>query len=147
MGKRAVIFLVISLLIMLVYPFVIEKFLIKGQRKVDGKKEEAFVRSPEPETKVQELQPASPSNQTIEEKEIIVETDLMRVKLSNIGGVIKRWELKKYTLPDGSRIELLPQGKQGIAPLSIYMEDQQGQRAVEGPFEVFGGDLRLSRDR
>ncbi|HLF86519.1 MAG TPA: hypothetical protein VI584_05500, partial [Nitrospiria bacterium] len=77
MGKRAVIFLVISLLIMLAYPFVIEKFLIKGQRKVDGKKEEASVRSPEPETKVQVLQPASPLSQAIEEKEIIVETDLM----------------------------------------------------------------------
>lgn len=146
MGKRAVIFLVISLMIMLVYPFVIEKFLIKG-RKIDGKKEEASVRSPEQETKVQELQPATPLSQAIEEKEIIVETDLMRVKLSNIGGVIKRWELKKYTRPDGSRIELLPQGKEGIAPLSMYMEDQQGTRAMEGPFEVSGGDLRLSRDR
>ena len=147
MGKRAVIFLVVSLMIMLVYPFVIEKFLIKG-RKIDGKKEEASVRSPEQETKVQELQLATPLSQAIEEKEIIVETDLMRVKLSNIGGVIKRWELKKYTLPDGSRIELLPQGKEGIAPLSIYMEDQQGTRALEGgSFEVSGGDLRLSRDR
>lgn len=148
MGKRAVIFLVVSLLIMLVYPFVVEKYLIKGQRKVDGKKEDALVASPEPETKAQVLQPATPLSQAIEEKEIIVDTDLMRVKLSNIGGVIKRWELKKYTLPDGSRIELLPQGKGGIAPLSIYVEDQQGTtRALDGPFEVSGNGLLLSRDR
>src|SRR5207244_13559287 len=34
------------------------------------------------------------------EQEVTVETDLVKVALSNRGGVIKRWELKRYLTSD-----------------------------------------------
>lgn len=148
MEKRAIIFLVVSLLIIIVYPFLIEKYLFRGTRKAIEKKEEASPLTPKVETKPQVPQESPQLSQLIEEREITVETGLMRVKLSNRGGVIKGWELKKYTLQDGRRIQILPSIKNTgmIAPLSIY-EDQQGLRPMDGIYEVVGGDLLLDKDR
>lgn len=149
MEKRAIIFLIVSLLIIIAYPFLVEKYLIRGTKKAVEKKEEPPVSAPRPETVPKVSPQTSPLSQTMEEKEIIVETDLMKVKLSNKGGVIRGWELKKYTLGDGGRIQLLPMSEkiERIAPLSIYLEDQQGIRTMDGLHEVVGGDILLDRNR
>ncbi len=52
-----------------------------------------------------------------QEKDIVVETNLLRVVLSTRGGRVKTWQLKKYLEPDGSPVEMA--GKLGPAGESV----------------------------
>src|SRR5439155_24451177 len=86
------------------------------------------------------------------EQEVTVETDLVKVVLSNRGGVIKRWELKRYLDTDPTHpkpIELVPAGEQGVSftrPLALEVPDSKLQgRLTDALYAVSGDkDLRLS---
>ena len=70
-----------------------------------------------------QLAASSPDEQTIE-----IETNLYRARLSNRGGVIKAWELKRYTTsgPTGPQpIQLVYEGGKFKAPLSLTVPDQR----------------------
>ncbi len=115
MEKRLVVFIVISLLIIFVYPFFIGKMTgVAPTTPVSPQQETAPQTTPAPAPSVQNNKtpgdklPAAEDTATSEptfteiasdvsEKLKIIEGDLFRVTLSNHGGVIKKWELKTYT--------------------------------------------------
>ena len=55
------------------------------------------------------------------EQTVTVETDLVRVELSNLGGVIRSWELKRYNTapPEVKPVQLVYQGGKFKGPLSL----------------------------
>ena len=57
----------------------------------------------------------------VSEQTVTVETDLVRVELSNLGGVIRRWELKRYNTapPEVKPVQLVYQGGKFKGPLSL----------------------------
>ena len=78
------------------------------------------------------------------EEEIIIETDLLRVVLSNKGGVIKKWELKNYREnidKDSKKIELLSQDEIDMYPLDITIE---GESYGDKFFQIIGEKPRFS---
>ena len=69
------------------------------------------------------------------EKEIVVESDLYRVELSNRGGVVRSWQLKKYT-DEGNPPRVLDLVNADLArqtdswPLSLQLPDAQLESAA-----------------
>jgi YidC/Oxa1 family membrane protein insertase len=55
------------------------------------------------------------------EQTVMIETDLVRAELSNRGGTIRSWELKRYHtgLPEAKPVQLVYQGGKFKGPLSI----------------------------
>jgi YidC/Oxa1 family membrane protein insertase len=90
-----------------------------------------------------------PVRQAAEEKTIVVENDLYRVEFSNRGGVVRRWELKKYRddhKPQRTLDVVHPEAAAALGgwPLAIALEDAQLEARVnEALFEVTpAGPLR-----
>ncbi len=128
MEKRLIIFVTISLVIIFLYPFFIKwvsgpmqtapptvqnedllnpSFDNQAQGPVV---QETVERDPGEQAEARREPPEGPMEEkpideavSIDEFEIVkvVESDLYRVTLSNIGGVITGWELKKYTKKNG----------------------------------------------
>src|SRR5437899_1366884 len=166
MEKRIILSLVLSMAVIVLYPYLLERMgpakrpAPAAPRAVAPKKDAAA-----PATATA---PAVPSAQVLptpapsargptpataaREQEVTVETDLVKVVLSNRGGVIKRWELKRYLDTDPTNpkpIELVPAGEQGVSftrPLTVEVPDSKLQgRLTEALYEVSGDkDLRLS---
>src|SRR5579864_5499947 len=69
------------------------------------------------------------------EKDIVVESDLYRVELSNRGGVVRSWQLKKYT-DGGNPPRVLDLVNADLAqqtnswPLSLQLPDAQQESAA-----------------
>lgn len=118
MEKRLVAFIIISLLIIFLYPFFISKMTGKAPNTPIPPSQEIAKEAPiAPSLESRELLkdseeaeaplvsenqetpdlPGRVSNPDAPEILKIVESDLFRVTLSSHGGVIKKWELKKYT--------------------------------------------------
>lgn len=78
--------------------------------------------------------PAAPLAAT-GEKNIVVESDLYRVELSNRGGVVRSWQLKKYT-DEGNPPRVLDLVNADLArqtnswPLSLQLPDMQEESAA-----------------
>jgi len=111
-----------------------------GEQKADGVKEQQTSTSPPqmkdemPQAKPMppEAQAEFPSDASAEVEEVlkVVESDYFRVTLSNLGGTIKKWELKKYTEKDEGTgaeefIQLVPE-EMPIFPLALSLS---GERA------------------
>ncbi|HXZ43574.1 MAG TPA: membrane protein insertase YidC, partial [archaeon] len=80
-------------------------------------------------------------------REVVVETPLLRVKLSTAGARVTSWQLKKYRVGDGAPVDLVaakgPGGSPG--PLSAWADGQQASE-VQAPevYEVDRERLDLS---
>src|SRR5437660_10181872 len=114
MERRIILFLVLSMAVIVLYPYLLEKMGFAkgpasqtpraGAPKKDGAAP-ATVPAPAPPS-AQILPTPAPSGRMPtpategREQEVTVETDLVKVVLSNRGGVIKRWELKRYLTSD-----------------------------------------------
>jgi YidC/Oxa1 family membrane protein insertase len=73
------------------------------------------------------------------EQTVTVETDLVRVGLSNRGGVIRSWELKRYhtSPPEKKPVQLVYQQGKFKGPLSITLTNPDNDRAVrEGLYNI-----------
>jgi len=144
MERRLIVFVTISLVIIFLYPYFIAK--VSGpQEGVSSLPalEESVPLPPKqgssnieglanPETEASELSP--PMEEAVLQSEAvvgaeveilkIVETELYRITLSNIGGTIKSWELKQYTVKNKEKIEeriqLIP-GTPETLPLTLNM--------------------------
>lgn len=127
MEKRLIVFLVLSLLIIFAYPFFMEQVVGPVPQAPPIKEIPAEAKKgaePSP-------QPAAPAEiPAVEEKnakEKVIESDLYRVVLSNVGGTIKEWQLKKYIkkTPEGEKapIELVPKESKTL-PLTIFTSDE-----------------------
>lgn len=61
-----------------------------------------------------------PVKENIEKRTINIETDYFKIEFSNIGGVLKSLELKRYHNADGKSVDMVLSGDSGKYPLSIH---------------------------
>ena len=83
--------------------------------------------------------PSSAVSPSILEQTVTVETDLVRVGLSNRGGVIQSLELKRYHtgLPEKKPVQLVYQGGKFRGPLSITLPNADIDKTIrEGLFSI-----------
>ena len=169
MEKRIILFLILSMAVIVLYPYLLEKMGV-AKRPVPAssapvaKKNDIDKAAPAPalfplaQTATQ-VPPPAQASATISaqgmvaerEQEVTVETDLVKVTLSNRGGVIKRWELKRYLNTDAKQpqpIQLVPADEKGVTlipPLTVEVPDARLQeRLAKGLYAVSGKDLSLS---
>ena len=167
MEKRIILFLVLSMAVIVLYPYLLEQMGVAKRpvpassvpvaRKTDADKSVPALPPPAqpaaqapPPVKASATLPA-PALAGEREQEVTVETDLVKVILSNRGGVIKRWELKRYLNTDPKKpqpIQLVPANEKGAAlipPLTVEVLDAKLQdRLARGLYAISGKDLSLS---
>jgi len=83
--------------------------------------------------------PSSAVSPSILEQTVTVETDLVRIGLSNRGGVIQSLELKRYHkgLPEKKPVQLVYQGGKFRGPLSITLPNADIDKTIrEGLFSI-----------
>lgn len=167
MEKRIILFLVLSMAVIVLYPYLLEKMGVAKRpvtassapvaKKKDADKAEPV--QPQPAPTAAQVSPLAKASATISaqrlvaerEQEVTVETDLVKVVLSNRGGVIKRWELKRYLNTDPKQpqpIQLVPAEEKGVSlipPLTVEVLDARLQeRMAKGLYAVSGKDLSLT---
>jgi len=78
------------------------------------------------------LQPAPGEIRASSEQEFTVETDLYRIRLSNKGGVVRSWLLKKYLDHAGKPLELVnPAAFSKVPPpFALALKDEQAANAL-----------------
>ena len=142
MDKRVVVFLVLSLAIILGFDLFLRQmgWLPEPPPAQDGSVTAPLSSEREPTSPLQPGQdsgsnslrvpnqsgqksgsPESGIPQPTLEQTVMVETDLVRVELSNRGGVIRSWELKRYHMgpPDKKPVQLVYQGGKFKGPLAL----------------------------
>jgi len=130
MEKRLIVFLILSLLIIFAYPFFIERMAGTPPQapevaRVPTETEQESGSSALPRQSVPTTEQAVVEEKNAKEK--VIETDLYRVVLSNVGGTIKEWQLKKYTKKTETGevipIKLLQEGAKTL-PLTIFTQEE-----------------------
>ena len=170
MDKRIILFLILSMALIVLYPYVMDKMgLTKRPQPARPQKEVQAPTSPinpSPASSASRLPtpaatgerkllpsqaPDAPTKGDIREQEVRVETDLVKVVFSNRGGVIKSWELKQYHTQEAknpTEIQLVPsQSTSGplIPPLVLQIADPKLQQRIDqGLYQVSTGNLSLS---
>ncbi|MBI5182522.1 MAG: membrane protein insertase YidC [Nitrospirae bacterium] len=145
MEKRVIIATVLSALVLLAFSYFFQSPLAPKR---------------EPEKRIAEEKPleakkAAPSEEKAlaikakqlplpSEKEIVVETDLYKAILTNRGGAIKSWELKRYTGNGKGHVQLIPQTEGIIYPLSLEIE---GADINDKIFAADKNNITLSKDK
>ena len=125
MERRA---LLATLLVVLI--FLVWQYLFLGREAPAPPKKEApppiQEESPAPKIPPQPPRFAPTEKLSLPEREVIVETDLLRVILSTRGGIVKSWQLKRYKLEEGNPVELVasPQPADSYAPLASWVGDE-----------------------
>src|SRR6266849_2816062 len=162
MEKRIILFLVLSMAIIVLYPYLMEKMGIAKRpapatSAPAAKKKDAETAPPAQTMTVAPVAPkpaamlpaTAPAGER--EQEVTVETDLVRVVLSNRGGVIKQWELKRYLTSDPrdpKPIQLVPALAKDVSltlPLTVQVQDAKLQeRLSRWLYAVSGKDATLS---
>lgn len=148
MEKRVVLFLIISLLIVITYPYLIRNFISLPNNQIEDGGEEGIERDEEVAQKPREEMIEPIVEGTTEEKNITVETDLYRAVLSTKGGVIRSWKLKNYRddptqdNPNGEEIDLVANQDVENRPFSIFSDEIE----EEGLYQVEGEDLHLEEN-
>jgi YidC/Oxa1 family membrane protein insertase len=143
MERRIIIFLVLSLTIISFYPYLLEKFAptpppapSQLADKPSSPRETSPLSAPTNETPVDVTSTVRGTPQARlattaglpPETFKVIEGELYRVLLSSRGGVIKKWELKKYTKKNDTgmteTVQLIsPNGQ--VAPLSITLLENE----------------------
>jgi YidC/Oxa1 family membrane protein insertase len=158
MEKRIILFLVLAMAVIVLYPYLLEKMGI-AKRPVPASKAAPAPALPQLAQTAAQVPPPAKASATIpaqglvaeREQEVTVETDLVKVVFSNRGGVIKHWELKRYQNTDPKQpkpIQLVPADEKGVTlipPLTVEVLDAKLQeRMAKGLYVVSGKDLSLS---
>ena len=161
MEKRIVLFLVLALTIIIVYPLLLEKMgIITPAPPVDEEFHEGDFTLFDPDESAPILSEEAPAlflseavapldSTFVVEQDVIVNTDLYRAVFSSAGGVLKSWTLKKHLTSD-------PQDRQPIElvadtevpypqPLVVLNEASEPNHPFSTAlYAVEGGDLELS---
>jgi len=158
MDSKVILFLVLSILIIFLYPAFLEKMGIPvSEPSLLSKKEsiqhrmdatpttkevkDLSAKLGSPITKDEISAPATP----IAEVEQVIETDLYKAVLSNVGGTIKRWELKNYTGKDETgkehQINLI---KKLSKTLPLELCDIKNTICSVYKYSMAGGSIRLN---
>ena len=148
MEKRLIVFLVLSLAIIFAYPFFMERVVGVTPQPVDTKQVPAEIKqqsSPPSQTSIPAEEPRVEEKNA---KEKVIESDLYRVVLSNIGGTIKEWQLKNYTKKtatgENAPIELVPKDGKTL-PLTIFTrEEPNGSKQL---YSLDDKAIRLSSEK
>jgi YidC/Oxa1 family membrane protein insertase len=162
MEKRVIIFLVLSLAIIFGYDYILKEL---GWLPQPPPKQEASNQEPTSHSDPAQTQPiqagndvnksgaepvrqagdgkSSPSSSEValpsSEQTVTIETDLFRAELTNRGGVVKSWELKRYRTapPEQKPVQLVYSGGKFRGPLSIAVPDPDVEKALrEGLYTV-----------
>ena len=163
MEKRVIIFLILSLAIIFGYDYVLKElgWLPQPPPNQDASNEKPVSHPEEPLTQVRGTgsevdkkssfevarQPdegkPSPSSSAVAlptgEDTVTIDTDLFRAELTNRGGVLKSWELKRYhtALPEQKPVQLVYSGGKFRGPLSIMVSDADLDKAIrEGLYSL-----------
>ena len=160
MDKRVVIFLVLSLAIILGFDFLLKQMgwlpepppaqdvAVPGSSStereptpapVTGKDSGSTGLSVPAKSGQKSGLPSSDISPAISEQTVTVETDLVRVELSNRGGVIRSWELKRYhtALPEKKPVQLVYQEGKFRGPLSITVANADIDKTIrEGLYNI-----------
>lgn len=169
MEKRIILFLVLSMAVIVLYPYLLEKMGVAKRpvtassvpvaKKNDIDKAAPAPALPQPAQTATLVPPPAKASATIpaqglvaeREQEVTVETDLVKVILSNRGGVTKHWELKRYLNTDPKQpqpIQLVRADEKVVTlipPLTVEVLDARLQeRMAKGLYAVSGKDLSLS---
>ncbi len=161
MDKRVVIFLVLSLAIILGFDFLIKQMgwlpepppaqdaAVQAPSSAERKPTPAPVTDKDsgstslsvPAKSAQKSSgaPSSDISPPTSEQTVTIETDLVRVGLSNRGGVIQSWELKRYhtASPEKKPVQLVYQGGKFKGPLSITVANPEIDKQIrEGLYGI-----------
>ena len=160
MDKRVVIFLVLSLAIILGFDFLLKQMgwlpepppaqdaAVPAPSSAERKPTPAPVTdkdsgSTSPSVPAKSSQksgaPSSDISPPASEQTVTIETDLVRVGLSNRGGVIQSWELKRYHTapPEKKPVQLVYQGGKFKGPLSITVANAEIDKTIrEGLYGI-----------
>ena len=76
------------------------------------------------------------------EREIVVETSVAEVVLSNRGGRVLHWRLKDYNTPSGQRVDLIPSNVPAdqMAPFLLRLDDARLTQRLNDAFYQVSGD-------
>lgn len=154
MEKRVVIFLVLSLAIILGYDLLLKQMgWLPEPPPVQESAARGSSSSAEPESSSSAIAgkgsvstgastaipsdqpsvtPSSDISASTSEQTVTVETNLVRVGLSNRGGVIRSWELKRYhtASPEEKPVQLVYSGGKFRGPLSITMANADIEKTI-----------------
>ena len=160
MDKRVIAFLVLSLAIILGFDLVLRQmgWLPEPPPAQDGSAQAPSSPEQEPTSTLQTGKdsastslsvptqsgtksgaPASGISQPVLEQTVTIETDLVRVELSNRGGVIHSWELKRYHTepPKEKPVQLVYQGGKFKGPLSMTVANADIDKTIrEGLYNI-----------
>ena len=161
MEKRVVIFLVLSLAIILGYDLLLKQMgwlpepppvqdsAARGSSSpaepepvpalVTGKDIASTDLSVPTQSSQKSDTPSSDISPSTAEQTVTVETNLVRLRLSNRGGVIQSWELKRYHTapPEGKPVQLVYQGGKFRGPLSITVANADIDKTLrEGLYHI-----------
>jgi YidC/Oxa1 family membrane protein insertase len=160
MDKRVIVFLVLSLAIILGFDLVLRQmgWLPEPPPAQDGSVQAPSSPVQEPTSSLQTGKdsastgssvptqsgtksgaPASGISLPASEQTVTFETDLVRVELSNRGGVIRSWELKRYHTgpPEAKPVQLVYQGGKFKGPLSITVANADIDKTIrEGLYNI-----------
>jgi YidC/Oxa1 family membrane protein insertase len=160
MDKRVVVFLVLSLAVILGFDFLLKQMgwlpepppaqdvAVTGSSPAKREPTPALATSKDgtstglsvPSHSDQKSgSPSSDFSPPASEQTVTVETDLVRVGLSNRGGVIRSWELKQYhtALPDKKPVQLVYQEGKFRGPLSITATNPDIDKTIrEGLYTI-----------
>ncbi len=165
MEKRVVLFLVLSLGIIFGYDLLLKELgysPLSNSPILDqesSQTEEAHLKDAQNEsTQTPSVETSSPSTEVTDfqtqeapplsqqEETVIIETPLIRAALSNKGGVVTSWELKKFLsqTDEGIPLQLVYENGQFPGPLSLQFEgDEEGTARLQQ--EIFHVDKQFSR--
>ncbi len=126
MEKRILLALALSFLVIFAYQLIFPPPQVKKQeleRLSVSSRENVESKPPSEIPRVSDLKlPSIPKEK--EEKVITVETPLYKALISNRGGVLKSWVLKKHKDEKGGELELIPEvDSKGLHPLSLKLDN------------------------
>lgn len=129
MEKRLIVFLILSLAIIFAYPFFMERMVGPAPEtpQVTQAPTEATPKSTPSSPPQESVSVGGPVVEERNAKVKVIESDLYRIVLSNIGGTIKEWRLKKYTKKTETgevvSIELLQDDAKTL-PLTVFTQEE-----------------------
>lgn len=127
MEKRALLASALALLILIAYQF----FFAPPPSRPKAERAEEAPAAP-PAVVPQALRPAPPRppvtvRQPEREERVRLETDLLEVTLTNRGGTVLSWRIKRYTDEAGQPLDLAPPNGQGEPPISLAVWVEGGR--------------------
>lgn len=122
MERRAFLATILIILILLIWQY----FFLPGPPSPPKSAEEPPPPPPQPtvaKTVVPPPRDLVPTERLkLPEKDVVVETPLMRMVLSTRGGVVKSWQLKRYRLKGGEPVELIPPNGHSTTSLATWIK-------------------------